>query len=125
NFADAVLEVEEPLSGALLDLGLSSRHLDERARGFSFRPGTPLDMRMAGSGSGLPTAADLLNELSESELADLFYRYGEERRSRRLAAAVVTRRRESPFQTSDDLLAVLESVFGPRLDNQDRARLFQ
>ncbi len=125
NFAEAVSEVGEPLSGALLDLGLSSRHLDERSRGFSFRPGTPLDMRMAGAASGLPTAADLLNELPESELADLFYRYGEERRSRRLAAAVVARRREAKFATSDDLLSILERVLGPRLDVQDRARIFQ
>jgi 16S rRNA (cytosine1402-N4)-methyltransferase len=125
NFAEAVSEVREPLSGALLDLGLSSRHLDVRSRGFSFRPGTPLDMRMAGSASGLPTAADLLNELPESELADLFYRYGEERRSRRLAAAVVARRRVSKFATSDDLLEVVERVLGPRLEAQDRARIFQ
>lgn len=125
NFADAVLGVEEPLAGALLDLGLSSRHLDERDRGFSFRPGTPLDMRMAGAGSEQPTAADLLNELPESELADLFYRYGEERRSRRLAAAIVAERRRSPFEDSDDLLRVMERTLGPRLDNQDRARIFQ
>lgn len=125
NFAEAVSEVREPLSGALLDLGVSSRHLDVEARGFSFRPGTPLDMRMAGSSSGLPTAADLLNELPEGELADLFYRYGEERRSRRLAAAIVAQRRVARFETSDDLLAVLERVFGPRLEASDRARLFQ
>lgn len=125
NFAEAVAEVEEPLSGALLDLGVSSRHLDVESRGFSFRPGTPLDMRMSGAASGLPTAADLLNELPESELADLFYQYGEERRSRRLAAAIVARRRESRFATSDDLLAVFERALGPRLEAQDRARLFQ
>jgi 16S rRNA (cytosine1402-N4)-methyltransferase len=125
NFAEAVSEVEEPLSGALLDLGLSSRHLDERSRGFSFRPGTPLDMRMAGAASGLPTAADLLNELPEGELADLFYRYGEERRSRRLAREVVARRRVEKFATSDDLLAVLGRVLGPRLEVSDQARIFQ
>lgn len=125
NFADAAAVVEGPLAGVLLDLGLSWRQVDEAARGFSFRPGTRLDMRMAGAAGGGATAADLLNELSESELADLFYRYGEERRSRRLAAAVVARRRVAPFEWSDDLLAVLEEVFGPRLRMQDRARIFQ
>lgn len=125
NFREAVLGVEEPLSGALLDLGLSSRQLDERSRGFSFRPGTPLDMRMPGASSGMVTAADLLNELPESELADLFYRYGEERRSRRLASEVVARRRSKRFEVSDDLLEVLDKVFGRRLEQQDRARIFQ
>lgn len=126
NFADAVAALEEPLAGALLDLGLSSRHLDVLERGFTFRPGAPLDMRMAGkSAVGLPTAADLLNELPERELADLFYRYGEERRSRRLAAAVVRRRAEAAFRTSDDLVEVIDAALGPRVDVQDRARIFQ
>lgn len=126
NFADAARELSEPLAGALLDLGLSSRHLDISARGFSFRPGTPLDMRMGGAAAtDAPTAAELLNELSESELADLFYRYGEERRSRRLAAAVVRRRREAAFETSDDLVAVLTRALGPRREAQDKARIFQ
>src|SRR5690606_35933082 len=118
--------LSEPLAGALLDLGVSSRHLDEPVRGFSFRPGTPLDMRMAGPAArGVPTAADLLNELPEEELADLFWRYGEERRSRRLAAEVVKRRAEAPFRTSDDLVEVLERVYGGRLTVQDKARIFQ
>ncbi len=126
NFAEAAEEVREPLAGALLDLGLSSRHLDVTGRGFSFRPGTPLDMRMAGAAAvETPTAADLLNGLPERELADLFWRYGEERRSRRLAAEVARRRAVKPFETSDDLVAVLERVFGPRIAAQDRARIFQ
>src|SRR5690606_22009515 len=126
NFADAAAALEEPLAGALLDLGLSSRDLDVLERGFAFRPGAPLDMRMAGkSAVGLPTAADLLNELPERELADLFYRYGEERRSRRLAAAVVRRRAEAAFRTSDDLVEVIDAALGPRVDVQDRARIFQ
>lgn|SRR5690625_668921 len=125
NFADAVIGIAEPLAGALLDLGLSSRHLDERARGFSFRPGTPLDMRMAGHDSTAPTAADLLNELPEDQLADLFYHYGDEPRSRRLAAAVIARRRSTPFDYSDDLVEVIEGVLGPRVTPRDLARLFQ
>lgn len=124
NYADAAEQLEEPLAGALLDLGISSHQIDMETRGFSFRPGTPLDMRMA-AGSSVATAADLLNELDERELADVFYRYGEERRSRRLAGEVVRRRRTRPFRTSDDLLAAIDAALGARTTNQDRARIFQ
>jgi 16S rRNA (cytosine1402-N4)-methyltransferase len=123
NFADAAESLSVPLAGALLDLGVSSHQIDEVSRGFSFRPGTPLDMRMS-KGAGA-TAADLLNELDESDLADVFYRHGEERRSRRLAAAVVRRRAERPFQTSDDLNEILDRFYGPRITVQDRARIYQ
>jgi 16S rRNA (cytosine1402-N4)-methyltransferase len=124
NFADAAESDARPLSGALLDLGVSSHQLDEAERGFSFRPGTVLDMRMSAV-PGAPTAADLLNGWPESDLADVFYRYGEERRSRPLAAAVVRRRTEERFRTSDDLNAVLERFYGPRITVQDRARIYQ
>lgn len=124
NFADAAESVAEPLAGALLDLGVSSHQIDEQSRGFSFRPGTPLDMRMAGAGTR-QTAADLLNTLDESELADIFYYYGEERRSRRLASEVVKVRRTAPFRTSDDLLSILNRTLGPRTEAQDKARIFQ
>ncbi|HET7321018.1 MAG TPA: 16S rRNA (cytosine(1402)-N(4))-methyltransferase, partial [Longimicrobiaceae bacterium] len=88
NYADAVEAAGiEPgsLSGALLDLGISSHQIDELDRGFTFRPGAPLDMRMGKGSEAAPTAADLLNSLEAEELANLFYRYGEEKRSRRLA----------------------------------------
>jgi 16S rRNA (cytosine1402-N4)-methyltransferase len=124
NFADAAEAVVEPLAGALLDLGVSSHQIDEGSRGFSFRSGTVLDMRMAPA-PGTPTAADLLNELEPDDLANVFYRYGEERRSRRLAAAVVRRREERPFRSSDDLNEILESFYGPRITVQDRARIYQ
>jgi 16S rRNA (cytosine1402-N4)-methyltransferase len=124
NFAEAAAGADEPLAGALLDLGVSSHQIDEPARGFSFRAGTPLDMRMS-QGSGGPTAAELLNTLEESELADVFYRYGEERRSRRLARGVVRQRAEQPFRTSDDLNAILERFYGSRITVQDRARIYQ
>jgi 16S rRNA (cytosine1402-N4)-methyltransferase len=81
-------------------------------------------MRMTVSAE-IADAATLLNELPESELADVFYRYGEERRSRRLASEVVRRRRERPFRTSDDLVAAMHRALGPRLDAQDKARIFQ
>lgn len=124
NFADAAESDARPLAGALLDLGVSSHQLDEADRGFSFRPGTTLDMRMAAV-PGAPTAADLLNDWPESDLADVFYRYGEERGSRRLAAAVVRRRSEQPFRASDDLNAILDRFYGPRISVQDRARIYQ
>lgn len=124
NFADVSAELEVPLAGVLLDLGVSSHQIDEGARGFSFRRGVPLDMRMDPASAG-PTAADLLNELPERELADIFYRYGEERRSRRLAAEVVRRRATVPFRTSDELAAAVQAVLGVRTDAQDRARIFQ
>jgi 16S rRNA (cytosine1402-N4)-methyltransferase len=84
-------------------------------------------MRMASS-SARPTAAELLNESSEAELADIFYHYGEERRARRLARAVVRRRATSPFRTSDDLNRVLDETLAGRgrtLEPADRARLYQ
>ena len=122
NFADAAEAAEPPLAGALLDLGISSRHIDAPERGFSFRPGTPLDMRMSPAGN---SAADLLNHLSESDLADIFYYYGEERKSRRLAKDIVHNRKLRPFATSDDLIASMERALGPRLEAQDKARIFQ
>jgi 16S rRNA (cytosine1402-N4)-methyltransferase len=122
NFADAAEDGTESLAGALLDLGISSRHIDAAQRGFSFRADSPLDMRMSGSGR---TAADLLNSLSEAELADIFYFYGEERKSRRLARDVVNHRKTQPFHTSDDLLAAMQRALGPRLEAQDKARIFQ
>lgn len=126
NFADAAERLQDSLAGALLDLGLSGRHIDEPARGFSFRPGTPLDMRMSGRTAGATlTAADLLNDLREEELADLFRRYGEEPRARRLAAAVVARRSERPFAVADDLVSVLESLWRGGLRVKDKARIFQ
>jgi 16S rRNA (cytosine1402-N4)-methyltransferase len=126
NFAAAAEGLATPLAGALLDLGVSSRQIDDPARGCSFRPGTPLDMRMH-SAAARPTAAELLNELGERDLADLFYRYGEERRSRPLARGLVSRRKQAPFRTSDDLNEVLDVVLGRgrSLEPADRARLYQ
>lgn len=122
DYADVAEGLAGDLAGALLDLGVSSHQIDAVERGFSFREGTALDMRMSGRGR---TAADLLNELSETELADVFYRYGEERRSRRLAAEVVKRRRTKRFETSDDLVSALRVVLGATMGPQDKARIFQ
>jgi 16S rRNA (cytosine1402-N4)-methyltransferase len=94
--------------GVLFDLGVSSPQLDEPARGFSFRTEGPLDMRMD-QGSGA-TAADIVNRLDEADLADLIYRLGDERYSRRIARAIVGARRQWPFATTAQLAAVIESA---------------
>ena len=106
----------------LLDLGVSSRQLDEEERGFSFRQGAPLDMRMGESG---PTAAELLNSAPEATLRDWLADFGDEPRARRLAAEIVRRRTRAPFRTSDDLVNAIRAVLGPRSGPPDFARLFQ
>jgi 16S rRNA (cytosine1402-N4)-methyltransferase len=102
-----------PADGALLDLGVSSMQLDRPERGFSFRAEGPLDMRM---NPDLPeTAADLVNTLPEGELADLIFTHGEERHARRIARAIVERRRQMPFRTTGELAeTVARAVPGRR-----------
>ncbi len=97
----------ERLDGVVLDLGVSSFQIDDPARGFSFRFDGPLDMRMARSG---PTAADLVRDLGEVELADTLYRYGEERLSRRIAKAIVAARAEAPIETTFQLAGIIRRV---------------
>ncbi len=106
----------------LLDLGVSSHQIDCDVRGFSFRPGVVLDMRMSGKG---PSAADLLNEMSEQDLAILFRTHADERRARPLARAIVARRARHAFTISDDLVNAIRQVLGPRSGPGDFARLFQ
>jgi len=107
---------------ALLDLGVSSRQLDADARGFSFRPGVPLDMRMDAGGA---TAAELLNELPASELTRVFREFADERQAGRLAGVIVERRDRAPLATSDDLVGAIRRALGPRSGPGDFARLFQ
>lgn len=95
----------DALSGAVLDLGVSSMQLGRAERGFSFMRDGPLDMRMSQSG---PTAADLVNELPEAELADILYLYGEERASRRIARAIGRARAEAPIETTLRLTEIIE-----------------
>jgi 16S rRNA (cytosine1402-N4)-methyltransferase len=106
----------------LLDLGVSSRQLDEDARGFSFRPGAPLDMRMSGAGR---SAADFLNGVDEPTLVTTFVEYGDEPRARRLAGEVRRRRERRPFVVSDDFVNAIRAVLGPQSGPPDFARLFQ
>jgi 16S rRNA (cytosine1402-N4)-methyltransferase len=106
----------------LLDLGVSSRQLDETGRGFTFRPGAPLDMRMEGRGT---SAADLLNEADGDTLQRIFAEYGDERRARRLAREIIRRRARAPFTVSDDLVNAIRATLGPRAGPSEFARLFQ
>ena len=106
----------------LLDLGVSSRQLDQADRGFTFRPNAPLDMRMGDAG---PTAAAFLNSAAEAELARVFYEFGDERQSRRLAREIVRRRGNQPFAISDDLVNAVRATLGPRAGPSEFARLFQ
>ena len=92
------------LDGVVMDLGVSSFQLDQADRGFSFRADGPLDMRMEKSG---PSAAELVNSLPERELADIIFRFGEERFARRIARTIVARRAEAPFTTTADLAALV------------------
>lgn len=108
------------VDGVLLDLGLSSRQLADAGRGFSFSVDGPLDMRMNVDQDG--TAADLVNRLPEDELADLIYRYGEERLSRRIARAIVAAR---PIRTTRQLADVVAGVVGFREKIHPATRTFQ
>ncbi len=111
------------VAGALMDLGVSSHQIDTKARGFSFRPGTPLGMRMDETRRER-SAADLLNRADEHELGRVF-RDGEERRWRVLSREVVRRRKIRPFSMSNDLVAALSAVLGRPVQEKRKARLFQ
>ena len=106
----------------LLDLGVSSRQLDQESRGFTFRPGAPLDMRMAAGGS---SAADLLNTAPAEVIEAVFRDFGDERRARRLAAEIVRRRERQPFAISDDLVNAIRATLGAKAGPSEFARLFQ
>ncbi|MGH9521445.1 MAG: 16S rRNA (cytosine(1402)-N(4))-methyltransferase RsmH [Terriglobales bacterium] len=109
SFAELASLVEEgSVDGVLADLGVSSLQLDDAARGFSFRADAPLDMRMNPQ-SGL-TAEQVVNQLSERELADLIYEFGEERRSRRIARAIV---RARPIRSTQHLAEVVSAAARP------------
>ena len=112
----------------LLDLGVSSHQIDTAERGFTFRPGAPLDMRMGGTGKSSErgiAARDVLNSWPEERLTRVFSDYGDERRARALAREVIRRRLREPFVISDDFVNAIRAVLGPRSGPPDFARLFQ
>lgn len=111
------------IDGLLADLGVSSHHLDDASRGFSFRADAPLDMRMNRNG-GL-TAADIINTATEERIADILYMYGELRDSRRLAAAIVRARQARAIVTTGDLVAAVKPLIHRDRETKDAARLFQ
>jgi 16S rRNA (cytosine1402-N4)-methyltransferase len=129
NLRDLASELDRvgvgALDGALLDLGLSSFQLDTPERGFSFRFDAPLDMRFDQT-SG-ERAADLLNTLPEQEIADLLFTYGEERKSRRIAAAIINAREERVEWTTTTLAALVERTIGrkPGVGIHPATRTFQ
>src|SRR5436189_3742208 len=113
----------------LLDLGVSSHQIDTLERGFTFRPGAPLDMRMRGLGVGVKgqgiTARDVLNTWPAERLGAVFTDYADERRGRALAKEIIRRRLSAPFAISDDFVNAIRAVLGPRSGPPDFARLFQ
>jgi 16S rRNA (cytosine1402-N4)-methyltransferase len=117
TFAEA--DVTGPVDGVLYDLGVSSMQLDRAERGFGYRQDGPLDMRMGGDG---PSAADMVNGLSEQELADLIFEFGGEHRSRRIARAIVRARERTPIETTDALARVVAGALGRRPGGPHPAR---
>jgi 16S rRNA (cytosine1402-N4)-methyltransferase len=112
RFSEMVVALAEAgvarVDGVVMDIGVSSMQLDQPARGFAFSADGPLDMTMSQAG---PTAADFLNEAPEAEIADVLWRYGEERQSRRVARAIVAAR---PLSTTGELAAVVRKALGYR-----------
>ncbi|WP_282802897.1 16S rRNA (cytosine(1402)-N(4))-methyltransferase RsmH [Bombella apis] len=112
-----------PFNGIVLDLGVSSFQLDQEERGFSFRHDGPLDMRMSTDGL---SAADIVNGEKEQALADILYHYGEERRSRRVARAIIEARQSGPIQTTGQLADIIRKAVPKERPNFDPAtRSFQ
>ncbi|HOO77532.1 MAG TPA: 16S rRNA (cytosine(1402)-N(4))-methyltransferase RsmH [bacterium] len=121
NFAE--LGEIEPFDRILLDLGASSLQLDRAERGFSFREDGPLDMRM--DRDEATTAFDLVDRLGAAELADLIYRWGEERGSRRIARFIVERRQREPIRSTADLARIVSRALGRRGRIHPATRTFQ
>ena len=115
--------VTEPVNGAVFDIGVSSMQLDNGERGFSFSKDAPLDMRMSCIGT---SAADLVNSLPEKDLADLIYKYGEERKSRQIAAKIAEARKTAPIATTKQLAEIIYGVIRKTPNGIDPAtRTFQ
>lgn len=129
NFSEDPFAREAPFGFVLLDLGISSAHYDFFERGFSFRFDQPLDMRMDTTLTN--SAADILAKYEEAELARIFFEYGEEKQSRRIAHEIILRRKESPVKTTAQLVAVCQKFYPPKYrakghaDRNPATRVFQ
>ena len=122
-FSDIDSLVKEDVDGIVFDIGVSSMQLDEADRGFSYAKEAKLDMRMSCQGV---SAFDLVNKLSEKELADLIYNYGEERKSRQIASKIVEARKIKPIQTTTELADIVHQVLYKKNGAPDPAtRTFQ
>ncbi|MCS5596551.1 MAG: 16S rRNA (cytosine(1402)-N(4))-methyltransferase RsmH [Alphaproteobacteria bacterium] len=121
------LENIPPLDGVMLDIGVSSMQLDMAERGFSYAKDGPLDMRMEGATSTLPSAADVVANMEETDLANIIYKYGEERHSRRVAKAIIRARTEARIETTAQFADIVRgAVPYSKKDKSDRAaRTFQ
>jgi len=111
------------IDGLLADLGVSSHHFDDETRGFSFRFDAPLDMRMnkrAGT-----TAAEILNNYDEEQLADIFYIYGELKNARKIASVIAKTRNEKKIETTGDLMNATEKLFQREREKKEMAKMFQ
>ena len=113
----------EQVDGILADLGVSSHHFDDSERGFSFRGDGPLDMRM-NKRAGI-TAADVVNNYSEEQLADIFYLYGELKNSRKIASVLAKARAVQPINTIGEFLEVIKPLFGREREKKELAKVFQ
>ena len=113
----------DQIDGLLADLGVSSHHFDDAGRGFSFRYDSPLDMRMNARAGR--TAADVVNEASEQQLADIFYLYGELRQARRVASAIVKARAARPIVTTAQLLEATDALFAREREKKEVTKMFQ
>ncbi len=108
SFAEAILNIDQPIEGFLIDVGVSSMQFDEIERGFSFRGDAPLDMRMDPEND--LTAETIVNRFNEKELAKIFFEYGEERRSKKVAKAIVEARRKKRIKTTSELVKIIKPV---------------
>lgn len=114
---------QKEVDGILADLGVSSHHFDESERGFSFRFDGPLDMRM--NRRAKTTAADVINNYSQDDLADIFYLYGELKNSRKLASTIVKARADKPILRIEEFMEVVSPLFGEQKLKKEMAKVFQ
>lgn len=117
------LNISDGIDGAILDLGVSSPQLDNAGRGFSYNSNAPLDMRMDNRSE--KSAKTVVNEYEESALADVIFKYGEERYSRRIAAGIVRARNKKPIETTAELADIIKRAYPGRADKHPAKRTFQ